>query len=157
MRNLMMAALAALLLAAGGMNAATLNANETAGGFWTLAPQGDRGVPRGDYQETCRDIRMNGNQLHARCQELNGGWRSTSLDARRCQKGIINDNGYLRCADFIPPGDYRRTCQNVRISGQRLEATCQRTNGGWRTSSLNNFERCGDKISNVDGRLVCGI
>jgi hypothetical protein len=164
-------------LAAGAMNAATLHANEIIGAFGTVAPQWRGGVPPGSYQETCREIRMNGNQLQARCQKRDGEWRSTSLDARGCQREIINDNGYLRCAEFnapgyghpsfpgghpgwgggIPPGDYRRTCQNVRISGQRLEATCQTTNGGWHNTSLNNFERCGDKISNVDGSLRCGI
>jgi hypothetical protein len=120
------------------------------------------GLPGGDYKETCRDVRMNGSLLEANCQKRDGGWRSTSLDTRSCNRGIINDNGNLRCPDVggrqggIPPGDYRRTCKDMRVSGQRLDATCQKEDGNWRNTSLDNFSRCGNQISNVDGHLTCG-
>lgn len=128
-----------------------------------------RGVPGGDYQLTCRDIRNDGNVLKANCQKVDGGWRSTSLDTRSCRNQIVNEDGRLRCAaggghgygpggwqGGIPPGDYRLTCENIRVNGQRLDASCQKTDGSWRNTSLENFSRCGDRISNVDGRLRCG-
>lgn len=161
------------LVAVGGMNGITLNAvgfmiSES---FMTEPPQWGGGLPGGDYQATCRDMRMNGSLLQANCQKRDGGWRSTSLDTRSCNRGIINDNGYLRCPDVggqgndggrghgrggIPPGDYRATCRDIRVSGQRLDATCQKEDGNWRNTSLNNFSRCGNQISNVDGHLRCG-
>jgi hypothetical protein len=58
---------------------------------------GRNGIPNGSYSQTCQDIRVNGNQLQARCQKKNGGWRDTSLkNYSRCRE-IENDNGKLRC------------------------------------------------------------
>jgi hypothetical protein len=124
---------------------------------------------KGDYVETCRDIRRNGSMLYAQCQKRDGGWRSTSLDTRNCRSQIVNDNGNLICQQGgqgfghersgyggIPPGDYSQTCNNIRVNGNRLDANCQKQDGGWRTTSLDNYQRCGDQISNVDGRLRCG-
>ena len=157
------------LVAGGGMNGVTLNARGLmiSESFMTEPPQRE-GLPGGDYKETCRDMRMNGYLLQASCQKRDGGWRSTSLDTRSCNRGIINDDGYLRCPDIggrrheggrgggIPPGDYRATCRDIRVSGQRLDATCQKADGNWRNTSLDNFYRCGNQISNVDGHLRCG-
>ncbi len=162
------------LLASAGIDANALKASPMGVGFAIASPQW--GVPGGDYQQTCRDIRTNGNLLQARCQKRDGGWRTTSLDTRSCRSQVINDDGYLRCTQGgggrpgygrppyggggwgggIPPGDYRQTCNNIRVSGQRLDASCQKADGSWRNTSLNNFQRCGDLISNVDGHLRCG-
>jgi hypothetical protein len=62
-------------------------------------------------------------------------------------------NGYN---NGLPSGDYVQTCRNIRDSGNRLDATCQKRNGGWRTTSLTNVNRCTGGIANNDGRLVCG-
>jgi hypothetical protein len=141
------------------------------GGVYGRPPGGgwQGGIPPGDYKLTCRDIRNDGNVLKANCQKVDGGWRSTSLDTRSCRNQIVNEDGRLRCAaggghgygpggwqGGIPPGDYRLTCENIRVNGQRLDASCQKTDGSWRNTSLENFSRCGDRISNVDGRLRCG-
>ena len=55
-------------------------------------------VPRGSYVQTCQDIRVNGNELQARCQKKNGKWRDTSLSNFYGCREIENDNGKLRCA-----------------------------------------------------------
>jgi hypothetical protein len=180
MRRLLMAALTAFLAigAIGGIrlaqavsrnqgrssneiNAMNMKARVPGAEFAISAPQG------GDYVETCREIRRNGSMLYAQCQKRDGGWRSTSLNTRNCRSQIVNDNGYLTCAQSggghygrpgygIPPGDYRRTCNDIRVNGERLEATCQKVDGGWRSTSLDNYQRCGNLISNVDGQLRCG-
>jgi CVNH domain len=132
---------------------------------------GQGGIPRGDYQLTCRDITSNGYVVQARCEKRNGGWRSTSLDYRGCRGGIINDDGRLRCGSGyhggggypgggwqggLPPGDYKLTCRNARANGYRLDATCQKRDGGWRDTTLNNFNQCRSMIVNDDGHLRCG-
>ncbi len=161
------------VLASDGMTANALKTGGMGVEFAMAPPQWGGGVPPGDYQQTCRDVRTNGNLLQARCQKRDGGWRTSSLDTRTCRSRIINDDGYLRCTQGgggygrptyggggwgggIPPGDYRQTCNNIRVSGQRLDASCQKADGSWRNTSLDNFQRCGNLISNVDGHLRCG-
>jgi CVNH domain len=134
------------------------------------------GIPRGDYQLTCRDIRSNGYVVRARCEKRNGGWRNTSLDYRDCRGGLINDDGNLRCGSGygggrheggwqggggwqgrgIPPGDYKLTCRNIRANGNRLDASCEKRNGNWRNTTLDNYDRCRSMIVNDDGHLRCG-
>jgi hypothetical protein len=135
-------------LAGGGVNGNAINTSVIIG----ESAQG------GDYQLTCRDIRRDGHMLKASCQKKDGSWSSTSLDTRNCRSQIANDDGRLRCTQGggIPPGDYRLTCENIHVSGQRLDASCQKEDGSFRQTSLDNFYRCGNKISNIDGRLRCG-
>jgi len=123
-----------------------------------------RDLPRGDYKQTCRDERVDGDRLFARCQKRDGGWRDTSLDYRRCTSPIVNDNGNLRCdqgdrragwEENLPPGDYKRTCREMHMEGDRLVATCQKRNGGWRNTNLNHVEDCRSRIANDNGHLVC--
>lgn len=183
MPNLIMLALAAVLIA--GISGGTHVAQAASPGSYqeALARSGvngiamnssvmgepQRGVPGGDYTLTCRDIRTDGHVLRASCQKVDGGWRSSSLDTRNCSNQIVNEDGHLRCAGGpgsgrppggweggIPPGDYRRTCSNIRVNGQRLDASCQKADGTWRNTSLDNFNRCGNRISNIDGHLRCG-
>src|SRR5215472_13039268 len=128
--------------------------------------QSQGGRPWGDYQKTCRDIRYNGYTLTANCQKRDGGWRSSSLDYRGCHGPVINDNGNLRCGEGgpgygghvgpggLPRGDYKLTCQNMRMDGSTLVANCQKRDGGWRSTSVDNAYQCRN-IVNDDGRLVC--
>jgi hypothetical protein len=173
MRGSVMPALGALLLcgALGTMSAAQPGASGAvgrvlAGNDWGVDPHGQgSGLPYGDYQQTCRNIRNNGYRLDATCQKRNGDWRSTSLDYRHCQSSIVNDNGHLRCSSNggygdrwhggVPPGSYQQTCRNVRVDGNWLNATCQKRNGGWRDTSLKNFNYCRGRIENDDGHLRC--
>ena len=54
-------------------------------------------IPRGSYVQTCQNIQINGNDLSARCQKRNGGWRDTTLRNFWGCRDITNDNGKLRC------------------------------------------------------------
>jgi len=128
---------------------------------------GQGGIPRGDYQLTCRDITSNGNTVQARCQKRNGDWHTTSLNYRNCHGGIINNDGHLQCGagggyggggwqGGLPPGDYKETCRNMRVNGSRLDATCQKRDGNWRDTSLSNYNQCRSRIVNDDGHLRCG-
>lgn len=173
MRGFITSSLAAVLLATtpGTMVAAQAGASgPVQSAFesnWGRSPQWQqgRGLPYGDYQQTCRNIRNNGYRLDATCQKRNGDWRSTSLDYRSCRSSIVNDNGHLRCSDNggygdqwrggMPPGSYQQTCRNIRVDGNRLNATCQKQNGGWRDTSLSNFNYCRGQIENDNGHLRC--
>jgi hypothetical protein len=123
------------------------------------------GRPPGDYQQTCRDIRYSGTILTANCQKRDGGWRGTSLDYRGCRGPVINDNGNLRCGQGggyggnvghggLPRGDYKLTCNNMRMEGSTLVANCEKRDGGWRSTKVDNAYQCRN-IVNDDGRLVC--
>jgi CVNH domain len=131
--------------------------------------QAQAGLPNGSYRQTCQDIRLDGNMLKARCQKVDGGWRNTSLDYRGCGGQVINDNGYLRCGPggyygggrppyaggALPPGSYKRTCQNMRMEDNKLIGYCLKADGGWRNTSLNNVNQCKTQIVNDDGNLRC--
>ncbi|SRR6266700_2931130 len=56
-------------------------------------------VPEGSFRETCRDVRVDGDRLYARCRRRNDSdWRSTSLKHfDRCRGEITNVNGRLEC------------------------------------------------------------
>lgn len=129
-----------------------------------------QGYPRGDYVQTCRDIRADGNRLDAECQRRDGSWRRTSLDdMSRCRGSIINNDGNLMCgssgnpsSDYrrewrngLPPGNYIETCRNAQLDGDRLTAECEKRNGKWRKTSLDDINRCSDAIANDNGHLVC--
>jgi len=90
---------------------------------------------------------------------------------QRCTTDIGNDDGNLRCANGgvsngyngypnngysnQPQGSYQQSCQNVSVRGNELRARCQTKDGGWRDSSLNNYQRCRRDIGNDDGNLHC--
>jgi hypothetical protein len=54
-----------------------------------------------------------------------------------------------------PNGGYTQTCQEIRTSGNTLEANCKTMGGQWTRTSLPNFNQCIGEIENNDGRLVC--
>jgi len=141
----------------------------------------DFGGP-GTYTDTCTDAHWDGSILYARCQRMDGGWRNSSIDSRNCRAQILNLDGYLSCGQAtsgyqqgpydnhdsgrpggpfqggwrggLPPGDYKLTCQDMHVAGNRLYATCQRRNGSWHGTSLY-FDRCSSPIVNNDGNLRC--
>jgi hypothetical protein len=134
---------------------------------WASSSPAQGGLPHGSYRQTCQNISINGDRLNARCQKVDGGWNNTSIDFRNCQGAeIINDNGNLRCGGRpggnagmwrggLPPGDYKRTCRDMYIQGNKLYATCQAVNGTWHGTSLTNFTQCQRPIVNEDGNLRC--
>jgi hypothetical protein len=76
--------------------------NNNSGGYnnggYRNGGYGPNGAPNGSYTQSCQNIQMSGNTLHASCQKKNRKWRDTSLDnANQCNGDIQNDNGKLRC------------------------------------------------------------
>src|SRR5262245_22230855 len=136
MRGLIMSAVAVVLLAGTletpamaqtGASGSTRQVLVLAGNQWSSERrwQGS-GLPYGDYEQTCRNIRNNGYRLDATCQKRNGKWHNTSLNYRYCRGSIVNDNGHLRCTDGggyggggwrggVPSGSYQQTCRDIRI------------------------------------------
>jgi hypothetical protein len=126
----------------------------------------------GPYSQTCQRISMRGSTLKAKCQTSNGRWHSTSLqNFDQCNGGIVNDNGNLRCGtegnrgwyhgqndrgpNGTPSGSYTQSCQDIRTSGNTLEANCSMSNGDWKRASLQDFNLCNGEIVNDNGRLRC--
>jgi hypothetical protein len=130
-------------------------------------PAEARWRPSGPYETSCRNIDFDGDMLTASCRRRGGGWRYSWLNnADDCDDRIVNDNGQLRCSwggwrdrgrdyDNGPMGSYRRTCMRVRMDGYTLRATCQRRDGSWRWTYLDDAYDCEGRIANFDGRLVC--
>lgn len=132
-----------------------------------------QGYPQGDYIQTCRNIHTDGDRLIAECQTHEGRWLRTSMDdVDSCRGQIVNNDGNLTCAqggngygrdrdrrgnwqNGLPQGDYVQTCRNVSLQGDRLYAECQKRNGGWRRTSLDDVDRCNGNIANNNGRLTC--
>jgi hypothetical protein len=57
------------------------------------------GRNRGSYLATCRDVRQEGPMIRARCQDQDGDWRTSRIDARECRYDIANIDGRLACLD----------------------------------------------------------
>ncbi|GIL38227.1 CVNH domain-containing protein [Roseiterribacter gracilis] len=53
----------------------------------------------GSYLATCRDVRQDGPMIRARCQDQDGEWRTSRIDARDCRNDIANIDGRLACFD----------------------------------------------------------
>jgi len=97
--------------------------------------------------------------LEAECQRRDGRWRQTRLDLRECDRGIVNNDGWLECQrqeiTRLPAGSYRESCRDFSVDKHRLGARCRRKNGDWRDTEIDP-SRCKALIRNDDGRLVCG-
>lgn len=116
-------------------------------------------IPPGSYQQTCRDVRIRGNTLNARCQTSAGGWTRTSLyGADQCVGDVTNIEGQLTCNRYSgpPDGTYRQSCKNIRFRYGILYARCKNMNGQWMDTSLQRFNNCAGGIGNFDGQLRCG-
>jgi len=116
--------------------------------------------PRGTYTETCRDIRVSGDRLFARCETFEGRWVGTELvDYDRCVGGIVNDDGRLECTRpggrVVPRGNYTESCTRIYVRGDTLRALCQTENGRWVWSQLNEWDDCRGGIWNENGQLRC--
>ena len=133
---------------------------------------GGYGIPSGSYTQTCRNVRKRGDTLEAVCQSRDGDWHQTTLnDYNDCRGQIVNDGGNLRCdignygnvggwyggnyQGGLPSGSYTQTCQNIRVAGDELKASCQKRDGGWRNTDLDDYRACRNDIVNDNGRLRC--
>jgi hypothetical protein len=129
-------------------------------------------APSGSYQQSCRNVGMEGSTLYASCRSINGQWQSASLpDFQRCAGDIGNDNGTLRCdmrrneyqpapqanwQNGVPGGSYAQTCRDIRTNGNTLEATCDTGSGDWTRTALQDINQCKpETIQNIHGRLEC--
>lgn len=121
--------------------------------------------PPGSYQQTCRNIDFHDGVLVANCQDSTGHWQSAQLrDVQGCRSDIINDDGALRCsrsgggngvAAGLPGGSYTQSCQDVRQHGDDLEARCPTSNGDWKDTKLDDYNKCRGEIVNDNGKLRC--
>ncbi|HEX4303476.1 MAG TPA: CVNH domain-containing protein [Rhizomicrobium sp.] len=141
-------------------------------GMLALAPAAEaRWAPSGSYASTCRHVQYDGDLLTASCQRRDGSWRNSYLpDADNCDASIVNNDGQLECGyttwhgrdhfrggdDGGPSGSYERSCTNIRMDGYTLKATCQRRDGSWRWTWLDDAYDCDGRIDNNNGQLVCG-
>jgi hypothetical protein len=123
-------------------------------------------TPPGSYQQTCRNIDFHDDLLVANCQDSSGHWQSAQLrDVQSCRSDIINDDGALRCsrsggvsggvAAGLPGGSYTQSCQDVRAHGDDLEARCPTANGDWKSTKLDDYNKCRGEIVNDNGKLRC--
>ncbi len=93
-------------------------------------------APRGSYQQTCRNVRVqNAGRddalLTADCQTQNGSWASTGMRYRSCPGDIANWDGQLSCDDRVVPPN-RNGGQNYGGSGYGGNSYSGNTYGGSR-------------------------
>lgn len=116
-------------------------------------------LPAGSYRKTCKDTRIDGDYLRAKCEKKNGVWNNTKIKYKKCSGDIWNDNGELTCkksgSGSVPSGSYKRSCKDYYVEGKRLYATCEKKNGRWNDSSIN-YKNCNKDIWNDNGVLTCG-
>lgn len=83
---------------------------------------------------------------------------TTLAQTTNAEPADIQSGSYMKTAFQMgygqPYGNYQQTCQNIRTRGDRLEARCQKRDGGWRDTSID-YRRCRGQIVNDDGNLRC--
>ena len=121
-------------------------------------------IPPGSYQQTCKNIDMRNDVLAANCQDSSGHWQSVLLrDVGSCRSDIINDDGALRCSRGVgyqggnqagvPGGPYAQSCREMHVNGDDLEARCQTASGDWKSTKLDDYNKCRGDIVNDNGKL----
>lgn len=137
--------------------AGILNCGGNGGGGWN-----DSRLPEGNYLQTCRDIRVEGDRLTARCRMREGGYNYTDMRLRECRGGRVeNLNGTLQCEGAgysggrLPTGNYRDTCRDISLQGDRLTARCRDKWGDYRLTALSLSDCNGGQVENSNGNLVC--
>ena len=111
-------------------------------------------LPVGPYAELCQAIYINAGTVYASCKNRGGQWVSASLaNASQCLWGLDDDNGLLTCR--LPSGPYAQMCQNIRLNGTTLSASCKNNAGQWVSTSLPNVNRCVGDTLDANGSLHC--
>jgi hypothetical protein len=119
---------------------------------------GNRTPPPGSYRQSCSRLTIIDNTLSASCGTLSNASRSSSLDVRGCTGDISNIDGFLTCPKGngpAPSGSYLKSCRDIVVAGTVLKALCETPQGGWRPSTLPNYQNCGGQIENHLGTLRC--
>jgi hypothetical protein len=111
-----------------------------------------------DYQRCGQIENINGNLSCAAGADRGGNYgdRDRGYDRDRDRdrdRDHDRDRGYGN--NNWPRGSYQQSCQNINVSGNTLNASCQKRNGKYKNSSLRNFNRCGNDIVNDNGKLRC--
>jgi hypothetical protein len=143
----------------------------TSAGYGTPGAYQAGNGPNGSYMQSCQDIHVGGDDLHARCQTRDGNWHETKLDDyNKCHGDILNDNGNLKCVSGVsygaPPyqggypagtvgAPYSQTCKDIKSHGDDLEARCKTRDGNWNNTKLDDYRKCKGQIINDDGNLRC--
>jgi hypothetical protein len=60
-------------------------------------------APQGSYTQTCRNVVVQGDQLVAECEDMQGNWVQTALPSISACNGIDNVNGKLTCTSPASP------------------------------------------------------
>ncbi|MBU1274968.1 MAG: CVNH domain-containing protein [Proteobacteria bacterium] len=129
-------------------------------GWLTCGGGGEsRRMPGGSWRESCRDGRVQGNELLAECRNGDGRWVQAWISLNKCPGNLSNEDGRLVCEGRghkwrMPGGNWRSSCRRERIEGDTLWAECRAKNGDWRGSRVN-LRGCGN-VNNCNGRLHCG-
>lgn len=147
------------------VNGNTLEADcQNGNGEWNRTSLPDYGRCNGSIVNDTGNLRCGGD-----VNGYNGGYNNGDRDRDRdrdrdwdrdrdrqggYQGGYYNrgNGGYYQ--NGAPGGSYTQTCQNIQVSGNTLRASCQKSNGHYKSSSLHNFDQCND-ISNENGNLRC--
>ena len=119
-------------------------------------------LPAGSWQASCRGASVNGRSFSAQCQTTSGGWRFSSIDLAGCPGRLVgNNNGQLFCEggrpDYgggLPGGSWRNSCQNARMNGNVVYASCS-TGSGYRQTSFAMRNCPGWALGNSNGSLFC--
>ncbi len=133
--------------------------------------------PSGSYLQSCTDVHIGGDDLHARCQTTDGNWRDAKLDDyKKCTGDIVNEDGHLHCNTSAPVGaygpgpynapgayagvngpngSYTQSCMNIHVDGDDLKASCRTSGGDMRDAKLDDYRKCKSDIINDNGRLRC--
>jgi hypothetical protein len=114
-------------------------------------------APAGSYAQSCSNVAVTGNVLHAKCRTMAGAMVDTQLNLP-CNGSIDNINGRLTCTGApqagVPPGSYLQSCGDARVQNNVLLANCRRRDQSVNQASLQ--LPCNKAIDNNNGVLTCG-
>ena len=74
--------------------------------------------------------------------------------AKLAALGYVDIAESVATAEALPPGSYRETCRDCRLSKGLLECDCRSTSGAY-TETRKKLDDCGRGFANRDGQLVC--
>lgn len=127
---------------------------------------GDRdwrgGGPRGSYSQTCRDVRVQGDRLRARCETSDGRWIDTTLDdLDRCVGDIVNDEGHLECrrsgGRTVPTQTFAKEYRNAPQSEPESPSAVAKIRFGMSVQNLRPQDRQNLGYSGAGGVLIASV
>ncbi len=133
----------------------------SAGGIISAGQQ----MPRGPYQKSCSNCKVENNVLTCRCNDPRGGYKRTSLKLPEPVKDINNCWGTLKygdCWEGLPDGPYRQSCYDCQLGavpafGQdTLWCYCRTKQGAYKSAYLFKALSSHDTINNCNGQLRFG-